>query len=253
MSKKKWNLIIVMLIVIMLFAACAANGVKAMNTTAETSEPENTDMITSVAAALSLEEEVAKGIDLYANQMGVLEAIERRTGTRRFVDKDIPDDVIARLLWAAYGVTSREGNVTEHGLDAVSSATTKFRYSIPDVSSERFINIYLITPDGSYEYLPESQELKLLSNKNLMNVPSSSGSNIQCHILLSVDFDTYRNVREWAAFSVGTSAQNVYLYAASENIGVFAKGMFNNKEIGRELGLTENNEPYLLMSLGYLE
>lgn len=252
MSKIKIVLIIAALVILTLFVACDHSSVNNIVQADESSHDIGDTAAANQNTALSLEE-VAQGIDLYANEVGVLEAIERRTGARSFADKAIPNDVIARLLWSAHGVIASERDVTEHGIDVVSSASSTFRYSIPNVSNTRFIHVYLITPDGSYEYIPESSELELITTKNLMDVPSSSRGNIQCHIVLSIDFNNFNNAREWAALSVGTSAQNIYLYAASEGIGAFAKGMFNDNDISKELGPAENNEPYLLMSLGYLE
>ncbi len=188
--------------------------------------------------------------------MDVIQAIEIRTGSRRYDGKKIPTKDIATILWAGYGVIYKKGDQTIHGFDAVTGATPQNRYSIPVAWGKHYLKVYLLLKKGAYEYLPKKHKLKLTTNKNLMKICGSSASNPSGVIVITADFDKIRDknkrmAKDVALVSAGSAAQNMVVAGSALNVQMLIQMSIKKKPLIKGLKLNNNMEPLLLLSFGH--
>lgn len=219
----------------------------------EAFESEITTEVTDVSVTPSNEGVIELEHIDFSNDMSLYEAIDTRVATRNFVDREVDFEIITKLLWAAHGMTYTGGDQTINGLDAVTSATEVPRYVISPAWYNRYINIYYISNDGAYEYIPEDHTLVLRTEENLLDEGTTTGNNRQFRILFTLDSGEYNYDKIWGYLTVGSCIQNVNLVANVENIHVLSEGMFNKDGLKRALGLKDSEEQVILLSFGYIE
>ena len=77
------------------------------------------------------------------NNVTLMQALQNRHSTREYADKQIPDDVLSTVLWAACGINRPgEGKITA-----------------PSAINAQDILVYVVRQDGAYLYQPKSNSL----------------------------------------------------------------------------------------------
>lgn len=85
------------------------------------------------------------------NTVTLVQALQKRHSTREFSDRQIPDQVLSTLLWAACGINRPdEGKITA-----------------PSAINAQDILVYVIRQDGAWLYVPADNALKRISTKDL--------------------------------------------------------------------------------------
>src|SRR3990167_3031437 len=84
------------------------------------------------------------------------EIISKRRSERAFIQRDLNLGQISQLLWAAQGVTLAKSGFN---LRAAPSAGALYP-----------MEIYLLTRDGLFHYLPELNKLDVLKNNDLRKI-----------------------------------------------------------------------------------
>ena len=85
--------------------------------------------------------------------ISVAQAMKNRRTIRRFANKNLTQNQLSQLLWAAYGVTD------SRGLRSAPSAGALYPLDIYAIIGDRQVSGVAA---GVYHYLPEKQSLKLL-------------------------------------------------------------------------------------------
>ena len=188
--------------------------------------------------------------------MNVMQAIESRTGARRYDGREVPLKDISTILWAGYGIISENGGKTVHGYDAVSGATSQNRYTIPLAWGRSYIRIYLLLKNGAYEYLPIEHQLNFLTGRNLIENSGSSASGAYGCIIIAADFDKMpggrkSGTRNVALISSGSVAQNMIVAGSACNVQMLIQSSFKSRDMKTELQLSADIEPLVLLSFGY--
>lgn len=75
-----------------------------------------------------------------------MQALQNRHSSRNFADKQISDEVLSTLLWAADGVNRPESG----------------KLTAPSASNAQDIRIYVIRKDGAYLYIWTQTAFRLL-------------------------------------------------------------------------------------------
>lgn len=158
---------------------------------------------------------------------------------------------ISQLLWAAQGITEKE---------------RKFR-TTPSAGALYPLEVYVVIGKskdlipGVYKYLPESNEVLLTKLGDVKNKLTKAALEQECLvdapvvIVISTVFKRTtqkygnRGIR-YVYMEAGHSAQNVYLQAVSLNLGVVAIGAFDDDSVRSILGLSSQEVPLYLMSVG---
>ncbi|MCM8796286.1 MAG: SagB/ThcOx family dehydrogenase [Candidatus Omnitrophica bacterium] len=176
------------------------------------------------------------------------EAILKRRSQRRFIARDLTFEQISQLLWAAQGITAKKGN---HSLRSAPSAGALYP-----------IEIYLLTKDGLYHYLPEGHRIEQLSSSDLRiplaNSAFGQGAIVQAPVNVVV-CAVYRRVtskygergRQYVDIEVGHVAQNLHLEATALGLGSVPIGAFDNSQVKKILSLGKEEEPVYIIPIGY--
>ncbi len=85
------------------------------------------------------------------NGTTLMVALQNRHSSREFADKDIPDDVLSTILWAACGVNRPESG----------------RITAPSAINAQDIIVYVVRKGGAYRYEPKDNSLVKVSDKDL--------------------------------------------------------------------------------------
>ncbi|MBT0159173.1 hypothetical protein G4O51_04230 [Candidatus Bathyarchaeota archaeon A05DMB-2] len=157
--------------------------------------------------------------------------------SRSFTSQSLSDKQLLDVLWAAYGYV---GNLR---------TVPKIGYGYPLV-------ILSINSTGSYKYDPENNVLSvndLTINKEIIS--NDFGSNTWVNdasvILVLVWDQSVSNNQYFASAQAGCVVQNVYLAAASLNLGTCCVDAIDFQALRNHLKLSANMTPLLVMPLSY--
>jgi len=172
----------------------------------------------------------------------LMEALADRQSTREFADREIPLETLSNLLWAADGVNRRDSG----------------KRTAPSAHDRREIDIYVITPEAYYRFVPEDHSLKLLGHSDLRKLAGTQDyvATAPLNLVYVADFakvpDTVSEERTmYAAASTGCIAQNVYLFCASEGLGTVVRGSIDRAELASALKLGPERKIILAQTVGY--
>ena len=172
----------------------------------------------------------------------LMKAFNQRQSSRTFADKEMSDQMLSNLLWAAFGI-----NRPESGKRTAPSA-----HNIQD------IQIYAATENGAFLYLPEKNALKQITDED---VRANMGmqdfvEDASVNLVYVSDFSKYSNgnVQQHmvtASSHCGFIGQNVYLFAASENLNCVFRGSVDKDLVAKTLNLEEDQHVMYSQSIGF--
>jgi SagB-type dehydrogenase family enzyme len=174
------------------------------------------------------------------------QAIYRRRSVREFSGKPLSLEDISQLLWAAQGMTSGDG-----------------KRSAPSAGALYPMEVYIITAEGFFHYLPERHALGLVREGDLR------GSLCQAALeqdavhqarLVMVITAVYARLEfkygrdrgpRYVHMEAGHIAQNVHLQAVALGLGSVPVGAFNDRQVQTVLGLPSDQVPIYLIPIGW--
>jgi SagB-type dehydrogenase family enzyme len=177
--------------------------------------------------------------------MSVEAALAARRTIRDFQPHALTEAEIGQLLWAAQGVTRKDGKRTA-----------------PSASATFPLETYVITAEGLGHYLPDEHALEPIHDRDMraeMKVATGHQRFVDTAPLI-VAFTTVasrtavkhgedRAVR-YADFECGHALQNLMLQAVALDLGSVAIGKFVDDEVGRLLDLPEGEVPRYMVAVG---
>lgn len=187
-----------------------------------------------------------------AGRSHIEELIAKRRSVRKYADRELSEPVISRFLWAAQGISSKEG----------------FRTS-PSAGALYPLEIHVIAGKGSglepgtYRYIPEEhtliQEIAGDVREKLSKAAFSQPmvKNAHVSIVISAVYPRItgkygkRGIR-YTHMEAGHSAQNVCLLGVELGIGTCSIGAFEDEEVKKVLKLSADEEPLYILPLGYI-
>jgi len=177
--------------------------------------------------------------------MNLLETLWQRRSVRSFLSKTLTDNEISQLLFAAQGISD-----TQRGLRTAPSAGATYP-----------LEIYLVTADGLYHYLPDKNALRLLKTGDIRSELSAAalGQNTireaPAIIIFSAIFERTtgryrdRGVR-YVYIEVGHAAQNVHLMAVALGLASVPIGAFDDVKVARIIGVSQSEKVLYLIPVG---
>lgn len=178
-------------------------------------------------------------------------AILKRRSIREYKDEPLTISEISQLLWAAQGVTDKD-----RGLRTAPSAGALYPLEV-------YLAVFKADglEDGVYKYKPDSQELVKTvegDKKEELFRAALEQSSVKEAGAVIVFAAVYERTtvkygergRKYVHIEVGHAAQNVYLQVVSLNLGAVVIGAFDDGEIKRIMGMSENEEPLYIMPVG---
>lgn len=174
------------------------------------------------------------------------EALRLRRSVRDFDDRALTEAEISSLLWAAQGITDPRG----------------YR-AAPSAGALYPLELYLLTSEGLFHYLPNEHALQRLGESDLRR-PLYEAALQQEFILeapATIVFTAVQSRTEarygpsrsprYIHMEVGHAAQNLLLQAAALGLGAVPVGAFNDDRVQAVLGLPADHEPLYLVPVGH--
>jgi len=175
------------------------------------------------------------------------EAIAKRRSVRDFSPKQLELNEISQLLWAAQGITGRKGGFN-------------FRVA-PSAGALYPMELYLVSKDGLFHYLPEGHKLEVLSAKDL-RLPLSGAALGQaavkdapiviviCGVPERITAKYGERGIRYMHIEAGHIAQNIHLEAVALGLASVPVGAFNDREVDKILGLSKDCHALYIIPVG---
>lgn len=178
--------------------------------------------------------------------MPLLTALKTRRSVRSFASQPLPQQLLSDLLWAAFGVNRKEEG----------KRTAPSSYNWQDIS------LYVFTPEGVWIYQAEPHALKLVKkgdHRKLAGMQSYVWE-APLSIVYVSDFSKMKQGEQTfpddyklliAGIDAGHISQNVYLFCASEGLGVVARASVDAKAFAEAFHLPPEQRAILGQTIGY--
>jgi SagB-type dehydrogenase family enzyme len=179
-------------------------------------------------------------------RMSLEEAITRRRSVREFKEEALTAKELSQLLWAAQGITHREGLRTA-----------------PSAGALYPLELYVATSDGFFRYEPRSHRLKRRAELDLR--PAICRAALEqdaireapaVFVITAIYERTAQKYGEartprYVHMEVGHAAQNLLLEAVALGMGGVPVGAFYDAEVQNALSLPREERPLYLIPVGH--
>lgn len=202
------------------------------------------DVAMAKAKEIQLPQPAIKG------KISLEEAIVKRRSWRSFRPEELSMTEMGQLFWAAQGVTEKRGSYS-------------FR-AAPSAGALYPIEIYALTKDRVYHYLPWKHAVEVLRENDLRNdlaraaLGQSAVSQAPLDIVICAVYERTiskygeRGVR-YVYMEAGHVAQNIQLMAVCLGLGSVPVGAFDDHKVKALLNLDKNTEPLYIIPVGVEE
>jgi SagB-type dehydrogenase family enzyme len=176
------------------------------------------------------------------------EAISKRRSQRSFTKQELTLEEISQLLWAAQGITERR---TGYSLRSAPSAGALYP-----------MEIYALTKDAAYHYLPERHCLEVLNENDLRNdlgnaalgqssVRDAPLDIVICAVYGRVASKYKERGKRYADIEAGHIAQNIHLQAVALGLASVPIGAFSDEAVKGVLSLAADWVPLYIIPVGH--
>lgn len=172
---------------------------------------------------------------MQAFSLSLEQVISRRQSMRSYTSKNISRQQLLEVLWAAYGYTNNRKN-------------------LPHIGDAYSLIIFTVNETGSYRYIPDNNSIvvhDLGVNKETIRPHDSGWPSDAKEVLVIVWNETRMDNQYFASAEAGCLVQNVYLAAASLELGTCCVGVINSEGLRTVLQLPSTLTPLLVMPLSY--
>jgi SagB-type dehydrogenase family enzyme len=174
--------------------------------------------------------------------VSVEEALARRRSVRQFTPTPLSWDEIGQLAWAAQGITE---------------PARKLR-TAPSAGALYPLEVYLVTPEGAYHYLPEGHRVERLSDRDARSALGAGASAAQAPlvIVLAAVYERTRarfgdQAERYVYMEAGHVAENIQLQAVAMGLGSVTIGGAREEEVRTALGLPEDQHTLYVIPVGH--
>ena len=172
----------------------------------------------------------------------LMQVLNDRKSSRTFSSRELPDQVLSDMLWAAFGENrQRTGKRTA-----------------PSAMNWQEIDIYVTTARGLYLYDAKAHALKPVLPKDLR---AQTGrqlfvGKVPVNLVYVADFSRMGQAKIdekvfYSAADTGFISQNVYMYCASAGLATVVRGLIDRPTLANIMGLRPDQRVILAQSVGY--
>lgn len=183
------------------------------------------------------------------SKLTVMDALNARKTDRNFVDKDLTEAQLTKILWAANGVNRPDGKRVNPAALGVYS-----------------VEVYAVTRKGIYLYDPQSNGLIPVAEGDY-RMTTTTGQNFvgkaSVNLVYVENPDAWKSARHTpppreaqlssANIAVGSMVQSVALVAQTEGLGNCVRGSINRDEFSKVARLSADKTILLAQSVGFIE
>ncbi len=174
--------------------------------------------------------------------MPLMQALKARHSTREFSPRKLPLQALSNLLWAAFGVNRPESG----------------KRTAPSAMNWQETDIYVAMAEGLYVYDGKGNKLDPVLAKDVRSETGTQSYVGEAPVNLVYVADLAKVGRASAddralynGADTGVIAQNVYLFCASEGLGVVVRGSINRAALGKSMKLRQDQKIILAQTVGY--
>ncbi|OFY09672.1 MAG: hypothetical protein A2W93_07415 [Bacteroidetes bacterium GWF2_43_63] len=172
----------------------------------------------------------------------LMEVLNERISGREFLDSAMSEQQISNLLWAAYGI-----NRSESG-----------KRTAPSARNMQEFDIYLAQKKAIYSWKSDSNQLVLLKAGDFRGRIGRQAfvASASLVLIFVADYDRMGKMEDatkdfYSAADCGYISQNVYLFAASENLSTVVLGSVERESVALLLGLKESQKIVFAQPVGF--
>jgi SagB-type dehydrogenase family enzyme len=163
----------------------------------------------------------------------LMQALNERKSIRSYQDKELTPQQLSNLLWAANGFNRDD------------------KRTAPTANNRQELELYVTTKDGVYFYDARNHHLKEVKKGDYRAQTGTQDFVAKAALNLIFVSDSNKMSGRYAYTDCGFVAQNVYLYCASEGLGVVVRGSFDKDKLSSLLNLSSNQEVLLTQTVGH--
>lgn len=173
----------------------------------------------------------------------LMESLALRRSIREFSDRQIPEAVLSKLLWAADGVNRPDGKRTA-----------------PSAWNRQTVEIYVVTAAAAYRYVPDGHRLEpvVAGDFRALTGVQPFVATAPMNLVYVADLGKLEQTDSpadekvlMAAVEAGHIAQNVYLFCASEGLGAVTRMLIDREPLAEALQLRAEQHIISAQSVGY--
>ena len=172
----------------------------------------------------------------------LMQALKDRHSTREFSPEKLSPQVLANLLWAAFGI-----NRPDTG-----------KRTAPSAMNWQEIDVYVATAEGLYTYDPKGNKLDPVLAEDVRGAtgmqPFVKDAPVDLVYVADVAKTGTTSMEDrdlFTAADAGFIAQNVYLFCASEGLGVVVRGGVDRMALAKVMKLRPDQKILLAQTVGY--
>ena len=164
----------------------------------------------------------------------LMKSLNERKSARSFSEKDLSDQQLSDLLWAANGFNRED------------------KRTAPTARNCQELELYVILKKGIYFYNAKEHKLTLVKDGDHRKSAGIQDyvADAPLNILIVSDSEKAAS-SQYSYTNCGYISQNIYLYCASEGLATVARGAFNKEELHSLLQLTKSHEVLLAQTVGF--
>ena len=172
----------------------------------------------------------------------LMQALKNRHSTREFSSEKLPMQVLANLLWAAFGI-----NRPDTG-----------KRTAPSAMNWQEVDIYVALPEGLYVYNAKGNKLDPILAEDVRGATGVQPfvKDAAMNLVYVADFaktgkSSVEDRNFYSGADVGFIAQNVYLFCASEGLAVVVRGSVDRVALAKLMKLRPDQKILLAQTVGY--
>ena len=170
----------------------------------------------------------------------LMDALQMRRSTRSFdALRDVTDQQLSQILWAACGINNAE----------------KKLLTTPTAMNSQDISVYVCTKNGVSLYEPLTNTLKEVTKTDIRALLAGRQESVKSapvFLLLASDTAKFpRHGEHWGAVDAGYVSQDIYLMCAALGLKTVARGIMEQTDVAKILGLPESVILELNHPIGY--
>ncbi len=164
----------------------------------------------------------------------LMKSLNERKSTRSFSEKDLSDQQLSNLLWAANGFNRED------------------KRTAPTAMNRQELELYVISKKGVYSYNAKEHKLTLVKAGDYRKSAGIQDYVYDAPLNILIVSDTNKAAsQQYSYTNCGYISQNIYLYCASEGLATVARGAFKNEEVHELLQLSKSREVLLAQTVGF--
>jgi SagB-type dehydrogenase family enzyme len=171
-----------------------------------------------------------------------MQVLSERQSNRNFSQRELPQQELANLLWAANGINRKDAN----------------KRTAPTSMNRQEIEVYVSTKDGLFRYDARQHALITIHNRDIRSFTGMQGfvAGAPLNLIIVADLGKMADKElqgnlQTAHIDAGYVSQNIYLYCASEGLATVVRGSVDREKLANEMGLDKNFYIVVAHTVGY--